>query len=197
VKVMSRQERRLARQKNDDAALERDFRVIAAIHSIVNQSVVRPGPNNRSQIFNDPNLAIISHLRSFPMAFHHSILKPAMAEAFEHGNVAPMLFMMTGFTAVMLVADWLRDWLRHGEEGAPWKENWTAADHLLYAAERAGWLYGRDALLFDAMTPALGGDIPEAAAQALGVTASHAKDMMTYGLSERELPFQDLWRHWG
>lgn len=196
VKLLNAGERRRAERRGDDAALDRDFRLRAAVHRFTDQSSVRPGAHTRSEMANDAHFALIFHLRTFAMAFHHSILARTFDEAVTHQNYRPLVTMAALFIPIMLVADWLRDWLKYGEEGAYWKRDWEWSDHVNHAIIRAGFA-GKDEIYLRALDELMQGNVTDAVASGLGVTASHVNKIAKYGFSEADLPFQDLWRNWG
>lgn len=187
-----------ASKKVQDAAkarLDADMRVREAIFQFVDGASVRPDPSKIPLWMSDGHFQVFSHLKQFLHGFHHTIVNRVYSEALEHKNYAPAILMVATFIPMMLFADWLRDWLKHGEEGADYKQDWTTADYIHHAVARAGF-YGRDELLWDVAEQIMVGDIPRAATEALGPTASQIRTVMTYGPSARDLPTQDLWRNW-
>jgi len=172
----------------------RNDRLIGAVRQFVDTTTLRPDATNRPTWMNDPHAALVTHLKTFPFVFHDNIIKRLGKEA-QHGDFAPLLATAVTFMAITLFADWLRDMVKYGPEGASWKANWGPEEYVAYAFERSG-LMGRDELLQDVLAPVLQGDVVKGAAEALGPTASQLLTISRYGPSERELPLQVLYRNW-
>ena len=198
LKLLSPKERQALLEKGDKASLaelDRDDRIKLAVHEIVNASTIRPGPDLRSQSANDPNLAGFWFIRNFMLLFSGTFLNRVSTELFQHGNPWPMMTMVASFLPIMLMADWLRDYIKYGEEGAPWKSRWTMGQHIEYAVGRAGF-YGKTDIWGEVTDPLFSGDIPHAMAEFVGVGGTHFERIMKRGLSERELPLYGLWGNW-
>lgn len=175
--------------------LARDDRVRVAIRRFVDGANVRPDVSKRPLWMSDPHFALIGHLKTFAYAFHDTVIR-RVGEELKQGNVMPLGILAGSFVPMMLFADWLRDMVQYGLEGPDWKEDWTWVDHLEYAAKRAG-LYGRDEITDDVLEPLFKGDVPRAMTEALGPTASQVRQVLKYGIGERELPLQNVFRNWG
>jgi hypothetical protein len=172
-----------------------DERVRRAIHMIVDQSTLRPGPDNRPLIFNDQHLSAVTHLKGFAIAFHETINKKVWNETFEEGNIKPLLYFIGPLAVIMMASDWLRDRLKYGEEVPRYKQDWDWFDHYWHSLERVG-LWGRDELWMESFGRLMNGDVPGSVMELLGPTAEQLDFIARYGVSQREIPTQDLWRHW-
>jgi hypothetical protein len=199
LKVLSPEQRMQLREQGNKAELARDDRIRAAINELVNSSTIRPGPDLRSSSANDPHFSPVWFIRSFQLMFHRTFISRVGDEALHNKNLTPLLMMVGMFVPIMLVADWLRDWIKYGEEGAKWKRHWDLNDHVEYAFTRAGihpMAFGKYELMTDVLDPASSGDFMKALGEAGGVSASHFRKIMEDGLTERELPLYGLWGHW-
>ncbi|MDP3663905.1 MAG: hypothetical protein Q8R46_10955 [Nitrosomonas sp.] len=109
-----------------------------AVNLWVDGAVLRPDAADRPIWMNDPHWALVSHLKSFVFAFHHTILKRVKHEI-DHGNYTPAM-VLAGYVPMMLAADLTKDMIANGGDEPEWKQGWTAADHVGYAIQRAGIL---------------------------------------------------------
>lgn len=197
AKMVDGQLQFLSHSERDTASKEeraRDDRLRAAMHNFVDSTTVRPDASKRPLIASDPHTALIFQYRTFIFAFHDTIWKPMAAEA-QRGNLAPAAMLFLTFAPMMLFADWLRDMVKYGPDGADWKRNWTIVDHLQYSAKRAGYL-GRDEIVWDALMPLAKGDPVGSLSEALGPTAQQLNKISKWGTGVRDLPGQVLYKNW-
>jgi len=111
-------------------------RVKSAVNQWVDGAHLRPDAADAATWMNDPHFMLISHLKKFVFAFHHTIIKRVIHET-KNGNYAPAA-ALTSYIPIMLAADLTKGLLQGGGEVPEWKKNWTAADYLMNATERAG-----------------------------------------------------------
>lgn len=123
----------------DGLTPEQAARVKSAVNQWVDGAHLRPDAAESAIWMNDPHFMLISHLKRFVFAFHHTIIKRVIHEA-KHGNYAPAV-ALTSYIPIMLASDMLKGVLQGGGDTPEWKKNWTATDYLMNATERAG-LFG-------------------------------------------------------
>jgi hypothetical protein len=129
---------RAAEFHNLQQELDRDERSKSALNRFIDGSILRPNATLRPVWGSDPHWMLFFHLKSFMYAFHERIIKRIIRETGE-GNLMPLL--MSGmFIPVMMMLDYLRDRIQHGDEDDPQKVNWDWDDHALEALQRSGML---------------------------------------------------------
>ncbi len=132
----------LNEQERDAAApeeLARDNRVRQAVSQFVDESILRPNPMQRTLWGSDPHFMLFQHLKSFMYSFYTTILKRVGVELGNHNFYSLMTIGM--YIPAMIAATAIRDLIRYGEDGNPYKADWTAWNYMEDAAMRAG-LYG-------------------------------------------------------
>ncbi len=139
---------KMAMSEADGLTPAEALRVRAAVNMWVDGAVLRPDAADAAIWMNDPHYMLFSHLKRFAHSFHHTIIKRVIHEA-RNGNYAPAA-ALTSYIPMMLAADMAKGVLQGGGETPEWKKNWTAADYLMNATERAGVFgvgqYGIEAL---------------------------------------------------
>lgn len=123
-------------------------RMKRAVNQWVDGAVLRPDAADKPTWMNDPKFMLISHLKQFVYAFHHTILDRVIHEA-KHQNYAPVM-ALSSYVPVMIAADMLKGLIQGGGEEPDWKKAWGPADYLENGVERAGLFgvgqFGVDAL---------------------------------------------------
>ena len=167
-------ERTTGKERRRQEALRevaRDDRVKQALNRMVNESVLRPNPNQRPTWMNDPNWQIFSHLKGFYFTYHEQILRRAYTRA-SQGDFTPALYMMS-YVPIMLATDLLRDVLTSGPDDDDWELSF--GERLDDAVRRSG-IYGSIGLLPDLVeSRQYGGTIMS---DVLGPTADHFEKLV-------------------
>ena len=193
-------------ERGDDVEIERDLRVRTAIHRFVDECTVRPTSSTRPFIASNPYYQIVTLWGGFITAYDNQILRPAIAKAMEDHNYVPIVTLLASFVPIMLFVDTLRDAVKmalsddRDEDGSKalrptWKKDWTFADHLMYAVERAG-IFGRHEKVMDIAKPLFQGDVPAAISSVGGVAVSDINKMAKWGLQAAPYPTRDLINSW-
>ncbi len=133
--VLTEQERQAAAPEE----LARDNRVRQAVSQFVDESILRPNPMQRTLWGSDPHFMLFQHLKSFMYSFYTTILKRVGVELGNHNFYPVMALGM--YIPAMIAATAIRDLIRYGEDGNPYKADWTLWDYMEDGAARAG-LYG-------------------------------------------------------
>jgi len=180
--------------------LARDDKVRNALNRFVDESILRPNAAQRPIWSSDPNYALIFHLKSFMFSFHDRILRRVASEA-QLGNITPLILLAV-FIPGMMMADALKDMIRYGLGDNPRKARWGIADHMWNATQRSG-LTGLGQLLMDARNAQQVGET--GLFELAGPTAEMISDVPDLFLGNdeqqwrqttRNIPFQNVWRHW-
>ena len=87
----------------------------------------------------DPHFMLFQHLKSFMYSFYTTILKRVGVELVNHNFYSLMTIGM--YIPAMIAATAIRDLIRYGEDGNPYKADWTLWNYMEDGAMRAG-LYG-------------------------------------------------------
>lgn len=87
-----------------------------AVKRWVDQAVLRPNAAQRPAWMSDPHFVLFGHMKQFSYSFHDIILKRAWLEAKNHGNLAPVGILLTGFVPMMIAADAAKAILLTGKE---------------------------------------------------------------------------------
>lgn len=153
-----------------------------AVNKWVDGAVLRPDAADRPIWMNDPHFALLSHLKGFVFAFHHTILKRVKHEI-DNGNYAPAM-ALAGYVPIMMAADLTKDMLSSGFEEPEWKKGWTLADHVGYGIERAG-LLGVGQFAVDAYSDAQRGGVGVGALA--GPTVDQFTDAMQVAGGQRSM----------
>ncbi len=122
-----------------EEAADASAKVKGAINKWVDGAILRPNSADKPIWMNDPNFALIAHLKQFTYAFQNTILKRAWLEA-EHGNYGPAM-ALAGYVPMMITADLMKGLIQGGGEQPQWKKNWGLSEYVHSGIERAG-LYG-------------------------------------------------------
>lgn len=130
---------RLAVSEADGLTAEQAARVRSAVNQWVDGAVLRPDAADKPVWFNDPRFMLISHLKQFTYAFHHTILS-RVAHEVRNGNFAPAMALMS-YVPVMIAADFVKGMIQGGGEQPDWKKGWGPTEYVAHGIERAG-LYG-------------------------------------------------------
>lgn len=110
-----------------------------AINKWVDGAILRPDAADKPIWFNDPHWALVSHLKQFTYAFHHTILDRVVKEARE-GNYKPAA-ALAGYVPIMIAADYMKGFIQGGGEQPAWKKDWGPAEYAWSGVQRAG-LFG-------------------------------------------------------
>jgi hypothetical protein len=123
-------------------------RMKMAVNQWVDGAVLRPDAADKPTWMNDPKWMLISHLKQFVYAFHHTILDRVVHEA-KHQNYAPVM-ALSSYVPVMIAADMLKGLIQGGGSEPDWKKGWGPGEYLGNGVERAGMFgvgqFGVDAL---------------------------------------------------
>lgn len=109
-----------------------------AVNKWVDGAVLRPDAADRPIWFNDPRFMLISHLKSFVYAFHHTIIDRVVHEA-QQGNYKP-LAVMGSYVPIMIGADYMKGFIQGGGEQPAWKKDWGPTDYIWSGVQRGGLL---------------------------------------------------------
>jgi len=123
-------------------------RVKSAVNQWVDSTVLRPDAADKAVWMSDPHYMLVSHLKQFVYAFHHTILGRVAHEA-QHGNYSPAMALM-GYVPIMIAADAAKGFIQTGGGTPSWKQDWDAGDYIMNGIERAG-LFGVGQIGMDAM----------------------------------------------
>lgn len=119
-----------------------------ALNRWTNRAIMSPNAAIRPSRASDPHYSIFFQLKSFTYAFQESTLKFAMHEA-ENGNLDSGAQLLRGIP-IMVAADVTKAMLTGGGSLPGYMANWTMADWLVHATNRAGLLgsaqFGSDML---------------------------------------------------
>jgi hypothetical protein len=119
-----------------------------AIFRWVDSAVLRPNATQRPIWASDPHYAIIFHMKQF-MYSTQKVILGRIAHEFKNGNAAPLAMMALTFVPAILMGDLLRDFIKYGPGGAPWKRDWDALDYMRDGFQRAG-VFGAWQMAIDA-----------------------------------------------
>lgn len=109
-----------------------------AVNKWVDGAILRPDQADKPIWFNDPHYALVSHLKQFTYAFHHTIIDRVVREAKE-GNYKPAA-ALASYVPVMIAADYLKGFVQGGGDQPAWKRDWGPSDYLWNGVQRAGLL---------------------------------------------------------
>lgn len=129
---------RVATTQADGLSLEQAARVKSAVNQWVDGAMLRPDAADKAVWMSDPHYMLISHLKQFVYAFHHTILGRVMHEA-KNGNYSPAMALM-GYVPIMIAADATKGFIQTGGGVPSWKKDWGFGDYLENGVERAGLL---------------------------------------------------------
>ncbi len=139
---------RMALTQADGLTAQQEARVRMAVNKWVDGAILRPDAADKPIWMNDPHFMLLSHLKQFVYAFHHTILKRVMHEA-RNANFAPAM-ALGAYVPLMIASDMLKGALQTGGDEPEWKKNWGVADYVAQGVQRAGLLgvgqFGVDAL---------------------------------------------------
>jgi hypothetical protein len=130
-----------ARQRQEDfQEVLRDQRVRDSMFRFVDEAVMRPSAMQRPNWGNDPNWGMFFHLKAFMYTYHERHLRRALNKLAAEGDAGPLM-LMGSFVGMMIAVDMMRDFVQHGPDGDPRKEEWGFGDYVLDGAHRSG-VYG-------------------------------------------------------
>jgi hypothetical protein len=112
-----------------------------ALVRFVDESILRPNASQRPVWGSDPPWMLIFHLKQFTYSFQLTILKRVYTEYADHGNLAPVMRLMT-YIPFMVAADLVRDALKDAgdDQDDDRKDEWTLTDYTWEAVQRSGML---------------------------------------------------------
>lgn len=125
-----------------------------ALVRFVDESILRPNASQRPLFGSDPRFMLIFHLKQFTYSFYSTILKRTYTEYADHGNLAPVMRLMT-YIPAMVAADLIRDMMKDvgDDQDDDRKDQWGMGDYVWEATQRAG-LLGVGQFAVDAMDAA-------------------------------------------
>lgn len=174
-------ERDIEEQRNI-RRVARDDRVKQALNRMVDESILRPSPNQRPTWMNNPNWQIFAHLKGFFFTYHERVLRRAYTQAAQ-GNFSAIMYMGL-YPAMMLFMDLFRDAITDGAGGDEQKKDWAATDYLSDALRRSG-VYGTFGFFPDMWeSRKYGGSL---LAEMLGPTTDHIERLGTTMLGRGSL----------
>ncbi len=183
-----------------DAELGRDDRIRTAMNRFVDQAIMRPNATQRPIIGSHPDAQLFMHLNQFAFSIQTQIVNRVTNET-KQGNMFPLAAVMS-YVPIMIAADLLREFLQHGTEGDPRKQNWGFTDYTTNAIHRSGMLGAGTFLLDIRKDQTMGGLGYESI---LGPTLTHAQEVGSLLTNENadaastfinSLPANNLYKNW-
>lgn len=139
---------RMALTQADGLTSAQEARVRMAVNKWVDGAILRPDAADKPVWMNDPHWMLVSHLKQFVYAFHHTILKRVLHEA-RNANFVPAM-ALGSYVPLMIASDMLKGALQTGGDEPEWKKDWGIGDYVAQGVQRAGLLgvgqFGVDAL---------------------------------------------------
>jgi hypothetical protein len=129
---------RVAISEADGLTTAQAARVRMAVNRWVDGAVLRPDAADKPIWMNDPHWALVSHLKQFVYAFHHTILKRVVHE-YKNGNATPAM-ALASYVPIMIAADLAKGMLQNGGDEPEWKKGWGPEDYIAQGVQRAGLL---------------------------------------------------------
>lgn len=113
-------------------------RIARAIHQWVNGAVLRPNAAQRPAWASDPHFMLFWHMKQFAYTFHDVILKRALHNYKQYGDIGPASVLLAGYIPVMIASDAAKSLLLTGDEPVWMKQGLDS--EVQHGAMRAGLL---------------------------------------------------------